>query len=104
MMHSTTATRNPAMTALWIWFALGVLACACVPGLRVRDPFWGWLPFWLLAAPLIDLAVLHRCRLAATSRALLVRVRRRRRPARRQATRTHSRRVRRAGERNFANP
>jgi hypothetical protein len=91
------------MTALWIWFALGALAFACVPALRVRDPFWGWLPFWLLAAPLLDLAVLHRCRLAATSRALLVRVRRRRRPAR-QATRTRARRVPHTRERSFANP
>jgi hypothetical protein len=103
-MHSTTAARNPAMTALWIWFALGALAFACVPALRTRDPFWGWLPFWLLAAPLLDLAVLHRCRLAATSRALLVRVRRSRRPARRQATRLRTRRVLRTGVRSFANP
>jgi hypothetical protein len=78
---------------LWAWFVVGALAFACVPALRMRDPFWGWLPFWLLIAPLLDLLLLHRCRLAATSRALLVRVRRRRRPARRQATRLHARRV-----------
>ena len=78
---------------LWAWFAAGALAFACVPALRTRDPFWGWLPFWLLVAPLLDLLLLHRCRLAATSRALLVRVRRRRRPARQQATRLRTRRV-----------
>ena len=104
MIPATTAVRNPAVTALWIWFALGALAFACVPALRTRDPFWGWLPFWLIAAPLIDLAVLHRCRLAATSRALLVRVRHRRRPARRQAARMHTRRVLHTRERNFASP
>ena len=78
---------------LWAWFALGALAFASVPALRMRDPFWGWLPFWLLVAPLLDLLLLNRCRLAATSRALLVRVRRRRRPARQQATRLRTRRV-----------
>jgi len=75
------------MTALWIWFALGALAFACVPELRARDPFWGWLPFWLIVAPALDLAVLHRVRLGVASRAFLVRVRRRRRPARLQALR-----------------
>jgi len=78
---------------LWTWLAFGMLAFACAPALRARDPFWGWLPFWLVVAPLLDLLLLHRCRLAATSRALLVRVRRRRRPSRQQATRLRTRRV-----------
>lgn len=90
-------TMRGADIVLWAWFGLGVLALACVPALRARDSFWGWLPFWLLIAPALDLALLHRCRLAATSRALLVRVRRRRRPARQQARRLRTRRVLRHG-------
>ena len=92
-------TLRGSDVALWAWFACGVLAFACMPALRARDPFWGWLPFWLLVAPLLDLVLLHRCRLAATSRALLVRVRRRRRPARQQATRLRTRRIARRAQR-----
>jgi len=92
MIRSSTDPRHPAMTALWIWFALGALAFACVPALRGRDPFWGWLPFWLLVAPALDLAVLHRVRLGVASRAWLARLRRRRRSAQ-QARRLHTRRV-----------
>ena len=69
-------------TALWIWLALGVAAEMLFPNLRSSDPRFGWLPFWFVVAPLIDLAILRRCWLAKTSRALLVRMRRRRRPAR----------------------
>jgi hypothetical protein len=83
------ATTN----ALWVWLALGLLACACIPQLRGRDPFWGWLPFWCVIAPLLDLALLHRVRLAATSRAFLAGARRRRRPVQ-QALRLRTRRVR----------
>jgi hypothetical protein len=94
MNRSTTAitARDPATFALWVWFGLGAIACACFPQLRGRDPFWGWLPYWCLVAPLLDLGLLYRCRLAAASRSFLVRVRRRRRPAR-QARRSHTRRT-----------
>ena len=66
--------------ALWIWLALGVAAMLLIPHLRGNDPMFGWLPFWLVVAPLIDLAVLRRSWLAATSRTFLVRSRRRRQP------------------------
>ena len=79
--------------ALWTWFVLGLLAFACFPALRGRDPLWGWLPFWLLVAPALDLALLHRERLATKSRAVLMGIRRRRPLA--QARRLHTRRVRR---------
>jgi len=92
MTRLVTAPRDPAMTMLWVWFALGALAFVCVPALRMRDPFWGWLPFWLLVAPALDLAVLHRVRLCAVSRAWLARARRRRRSIQ-QARRLHVRRV-----------
>ena len=72
---------------LWIWLAVGALACLVFPPLRAHDPLFGWLPFWLIVAPLIDLGLVHRKRLTATVRSavvdnLLVRRARRRRPAR----------------------
>jgi hypothetical protein len=82
-----------AATALWIWLTLGVAVMLLFPTLRGSDPLFGWLPFWLVVAPLIDLAVLRRCWLAATSRAFLVRARRRRRPAPRQARMLRRRQV-----------
>lgn len=81
-----------AAMALWIWLALGVAVMLLFPGLRGSDPRFGWLPFWLVVAPLIDLAILRRCWLATTSRAFLVHARRRRRPAR-QARRLQHRRA-----------
>lgn len=65
-------------TAAQVWLMLGVGAVLCVPALRGSNPMIGWLPFWFIVAPLIDLAVLRRHRLAAASRAFLVRSRRRR--------------------------
>lgn len=71
-----------AAAVLRLWLALGVCALLLFPGLRGSDPVFGWLPFWCVVAPLLDLAILRPCALAATSHAFLVRVRRRRRPAR----------------------
>ncbi|MDE2085226.1 MAG: hypothetical protein KGI64_10225 [Xanthomonadaceae bacterium] len=51
----------------WIWLSAGALACLMFAPLRGHDPLLGWLPFWLVAAPLIDLGVLHRHRLAAAA-------------------------------------
>src|SRR5258706_15824605 len=50
-------TRDSQASALWLWFAFGALALAWFPALRGRDPLWGWLPFWLIVAPLLGLAV-----------------------------------------------
>ena len=71
--------------ALWVWFGCGLIALLTFPSLRGFNTMIGWLPFWLVIAPLIDLALLRRHWLAAASRTWLVRARRRRRPARRQA-------------------
>lgn len=79
---------NPARRAeaienlLWIWLVAGAFACLLFPPLREHDPLLGWLPFWLVAAPLIDLVLLRRMSLIAAVRTLLVRRTRRRRPAR----------------------
>jgi hypothetical protein len=78
--------------ALWIWFGCGLMALLAFPSLRGSSATIGWLPFWLVIAPLIDLALLRRHWLAARSRAFLVRTRRRRRPAR-QAWRLQRRHV-----------
>ncbi len=88
---SNTATPS-LRTALWVWFACGAMALLAFPSLRGSSAMIGWLPFWLVIAPLIDLALLRRRWLALTSRAFLVRARRGRRPAR-QARRLHRRRV-----------
>ena len=89
-----TATP-PLRTALWLWFACGLVALLAFPALRGSSAMVGWLPFWLVIAPLIDLALLRRHWLAAASGAFLVRARRRRRPVR-QARRLQRRRVMRA--------
>ena len=94
--------RNESLRiALWLWTGCGLLALLLCPPLRQRDPLLGWLPFWCVVAPLIDLALIERSRLLALSHAFLVRVRHRRRPLRRQALRRslrirqrHARRLR----------
>ena len=82
-----TPGAAPLPIAAWAWLAAGCAALLLVPGARAHDATFGWLPFWLFVAPLLDLALLHRSRLMAMPRALLVRARHRRRPPRRQARR-----------------
>lgn len=67
--------------ALWCWLVFGAVIMALIPQARGMQPLIGWLPFWLIVAPLLDLAFVHRQRLLSTSRAVLVRARRRRRPS-----------------------
>ena len=62
----------------WRWLALGASASLLVPALRGYNVYVGWLPFWLLAAPVVLLALTHRHRLAAALSAFLVGGRRRR--------------------------
>jgi hypothetical protein len=71
---------SPWVFALSCWLITGVVALICVPELRGSDPMFGWLPFWLIGAPAIDLAVLRRRSLIARTRQLLMRVGRRRAP------------------------
>jgi hypothetical protein len=66
------------------WLGLGLIALWMLPALRAEAH---WL-YWLLLAPALALAVLHRSRLAAALRAVLVpRPRRRRRTSLPQARR-----------------
>ena len=66
--------------ALWCWLVFGVVVMALIPQARGMQSMVGWLPFWLVIAPLLDLAFFHRQRLLSASRAL-VSARRRRRPS-----------------------
>jgi len=77
----------PLRIVAWTWFSAGCAALLLFPNLRAHDATFGWLPFWLVVAPLLDLLLLHRSRLMAMPRAFLVRARHRRRPPRRQALR-----------------
>lgn len=71
---------------LQTWAALGFAALLLLPASAWNNHYFGWLPYWLLAAPLLSLFLLHRQRIAAALSAFLVRGRRRRKPfARRQA-------------------
>lgn len=83
-----------ALGFAWSWLLLGALAWLCIPALRGVHPLVGWMPFWLLAAPLIDLAVLRWQWLAATARMILAHTRRRRRATARQARKLRGRRGR----------
>jgi hypothetical protein len=72
--------------ALWCWLVFGVVVMTLIPQARGMQSSIGWLPFWLVVAPLLDLAFVHRHRLLSTSRAALisaylVRARRRRHPS-----------------------
>jgi hypothetical protein len=71
---------SPTELALWCWLVFGVVVMALIPQARGMQSAVGWLPFWLVVAPLLDLAFVHRNRLLSTSRAFLVGARRRRRP------------------------
>ena len=107
MTVASRTPRNPAaaaadlsgwIAALRLWLVLGCLATACFPALRGVDPWFGWLPFWFVVAPALDLAVLRRRQIAARSAALIVRFRQRvrwrrqARPERRHNVRTRRRR------------
>jgi len=70
--------------ALRIWLMVGALAVVCFPTLRGVDAWFGWMPFWLVVAPALDLAVLRRRQLTAQARAAMSRFWRQRR-SRRQA-------------------
>lgn len=73
---------EPVENLLWIWLAAGAFACLLFPPLRGHDPLLGWLPFWLVAAPLLDLSLLHRQDFPAAARMFLVSRVRRSRPLR----------------------
>lgn len=70
------------------WLVLGCLAELCVPALRGRNEWLGWLPLWLVVVPATQLLILRWRSLLAASRRVWNRLPRRRvRPAPRHARR-----------------
>lgn len=57
------------------WLVFGTLAVLLVRNLRGYNAWIGWLPFWLIAAPLINLLALQLHRLAAQPLRFLVSLR-----------------------------
>jgi hypothetical protein len=84
----------PWTGALLCWLVTGAVALVLFPALRGVDPWFGWMPFWLIVAPLIDLVALRHRWITARLRAGVSGLESRRRRARRQARPTQ-RRVRR---------
>jgi len=59
------------MRGLLVWLLLGVCVYLCVPAARGGSGAGATIPFWLIAAPLLNLAWLGRRRLFAAGRAWL---------------------------------
>ena len=71
-----SGSAGPAV-ALAAWLSAGLAALVLVPTLRGGDAFGSTLPFWLVAAPAIDLAWLARARIATALERTARRLRRR---------------------------
>jgi len=70
------------------WLVLGCLAVVCLPALRGRSEWLGWLPLWLVIVPAAQLAILQwRTLFAASGKALGHLRRHRARPTPRRARR-----------------
>lgn len=76
--HRSFASADPRLAVLRAWLSVGVVLLILLPPSQWHNAAIGWLPYWLLVAPAISLALLRRRRLAAALAALLVRSRRRR--------------------------
>ena len=76
---SVSAQPDPRLSRfLWQWLTVGVLCVLLFPAARGDGLWLGWLPFWVLIAPLLSLLVSHRRALAAAWRGVLVPAPRRR--------------------------
>src|SRR5262245_12148402 len=84
----------PWQPVLLAWLALGAAALLLVPALRGSDAWFGWLPFWLVVAPALDLAVLRRRQGLAWLRTGMAGWREHLRTHRRQASPLRTRRAR----------
>lgn len=74
------------------WLAFGCFAVLCVPALRGRSEWLGWMPLWLIVVPAAQLLILRWRALFATTRGMLRRLHHRR--AQPALSRTHSARKR----------
>jgi hypothetical protein len=75
------------------WLALGSLALLCFSQLRGSSVWIGWLPFWLVVAPLADLLILRWRSLLGLSRTTFANLQRRR-PALRHAVSRRAKKAR----------
>ena len=73
---------RPPLGALIAWSIVGLIVVLCVPAARGGRVLGATLPFWLVAAPLIDLAWIERRRIARWTVEFLHRFARPRRMAR----------------------
>jgi hypothetical protein len=90
--QARVARTRPPIGALLAWLAVGVGVLLLVPFARGDRLFGATLPFWLVVAPLVDLAWVQRRRIAhrfAETRQALVRAR----PARNVRAQRASRRA-----------
>ncbi|HET7845377.1 MAG TPA: hypothetical protein VFL14_14565 [Xanthomonadales bacterium] len=74
-------TRTFMRAFAWRWLALGLLAVVLLPAARTTHAWIGWLPFWLVCAPMLVLAQL------GDAKQLVIALARRARPRRMQARR-----------------
>lgn len=66
--RSVIVQNDFAIRIVQVWLLLGVVAIAVCPSLRGSNEWFGWLPFWLVVAPLVDWLILRRSHIAALSR------------------------------------
>lgn len=77
--------RSALLRAVRAWLGLGLLAVVLLPAARGDSAWLGWMPFWLVLAPLSMLAVAEHARLSGAVKDLLAGRRRRPRTRRAQA-------------------
>lgn len=66
---------------LRLWIGVGLLCLIATPVAVWHNHYIGWLPWWLLVAPTLSLALARRQPIAAALSSFLVRRRRRRKPS-----------------------
>lgn len=81
--HYRVHTSFDPARVLCAWIALGTLILLLVPATQGHHPTLGWLPYWLVLAPGLSLALSRRHALAAALGATFARARRRQPCARR---------------------
>jgi len=70
------SSSSALLPVLRAWLALGLLALVLLPPARGFSQAIGWLPFWLVAAPLLMLALAEHRQMAVLVGALARRRRR----------------------------
>lgn len=75
-MPAADAPRSPVF-AVVAWLVIGAVAIVSIPALRGDPALGATVPFWLVAAPAIDLAWLARARIGAVIRRIARTARRR---------------------------